>query len=329
MSRISIKPTFSFLFYEAKKMSTPLKWIFSLICTVYIIYKITYSQQGLSEWLVLGHQKTIGLFLVAALMPMNWLLEGLKWKTLLAKQEQMSLNEATKSVLIGVASGIFTPNRVGEFAGKIISLKNTAPIIGIKLNLLAGAAQLLATLFFGTVALFFIQEIAINKSVLILFSILLIAIAAYVYCNSKGLFNVINKISGNKIGSSENELPEQRTLFLILLLSFIRYAVFCTQFVLLLYFSGIQLPLILLAGLVSITFLIGTIIPTFALSEIAVRGSVAVFIIGAFSNQEAIILFASFLLWIINIALPALLGCFYFVRLKQLGNTSPKQDDAI
>ena len=157
----------------------------------------------------------------------------------------------------------------------------------------------------------------------------MIAIAAYVYCNSKGLFNVINKISGNKIGSSENELPEQRTLFLILLLSFIRYAVFCTQFVLLLYFSGIQLPLILLAGLVSITFLISTIIPTFALSEIAVRGSVAVFIIGAFSNQEAIILFASFLLWIINIAFPALLGCFYFVRIKQFGNASSKQDDAI
>ncbi len=310
-------------------MSTPLKWIFSLICIVYIIYKIAYSQQGLSEWFVFSSQKTIGLFLVAALMPLNWMLEGLKWKKLLAKQEALSLKEATQSVLIGVASGIFTPNRVGEFAGKIVSLKKTSPATGIKLNIVAGAAQLLATLCFGTIALFFVEEITINKSLLILFSILFIGAATYIYTNSKGLFNIINKISGNKIGSSENESIESKTLFLILLLSFIRYAVFCTQFVLLLYFSGIQLPLILLAGLVSITFLISTIIPTFALSEIAVRGSVAVFIIGAFSNQEAIILFASFLLWIINIAFPALLGCFYFVRLKQFGNASSKQDDAI
>lgn len=308
-------------------MATLLKGVLLIVCVTYIVFKITHSQQHLSEWFALGPEKTAGLLVTLALMPLNWILEGLKWKILLAKQqERISLKDATVSVLIGVAAGIFTPNRVGEFAGKVVSLKNTPSSTVIKLNILAGTAQSLATLFFGTIALCFIHEIAINKPVLILFSALLISIATYIYTKSNWLFKLFNKLSSNKIHYPEIELIEPRTKVLILGLSFVRYAVFAAQFILLLHFSGIHLSLITLAGLVSVTFLISTIMPTFALSEIAVRGSVAVFVIGSLSNQEAIILADSFLLWIINIALPALFGCLCFMQLKPLSNRSSSKD---
>jgi len=57
-------------------------------------------------------------------------------------------------------------------------------------------------------------------------------------------------------------------------------------------------------------------IPTLLISEIGVRGAVAVFVFGTISNLEIQIIMASILLWLINIALPALIGIFNLKEIK-------------
>ncbi|MFA6401838.1 MAG: hypothetical protein WCX31_09470 [Salinivirgaceae bacterium] len=59
-----------------------------------------------------------------------------------------------------------------------------------------------------------------------------------------------------------------------------------------------------------------TFIPTFALAELGVRGSVAVLVIGTLSPLSSAIIAASVLLWIINLALPALVGAQFLYRFK-------------
>jgi len=58
------------------------------------------------------------------------------------------------------------------------------------------------------------------------------------------------------------------------------------------------------------------VIPTITIAEPGVRGSLSLLIFGVFSTNEAGILAASLTLWIINLAIPALLGALYLAALK-------------
>jgi hypothetical protein len=51
-------------------------------------------------------------------------LEILKWQNLVSSFKPISVAEATKQVLAALTAGIFTPNGVGEYAGKAIFLTN-------------------------------------------------------------------------------------------------------------------------------------------------------------------------------------------------------------
>jgi hypothetical protein len=66
----------------------------------------------------------------------------------------------------------------------------------------------------------------------------------------------------------------------------------------------------------ALTFLSMSIIPTIALTEIGVRGSVAIYFFGFLSENVVGIMTASFALWIINLVVPAILGVFFVYQLK-------------
>ncbi|MAJ89900.1 MAG: hypothetical protein CMD08_01295, partial [Flavobacteriales bacterium] len=59
-----------------------------------------------------------------------------------------------------------------------------------------------------------------------------------------------------------------------------------------------------------------SIIPTIAITEIGVRGSVALFFFGLVSNNVVGILSATFVMWIINLVFPALIGMIFIFSLK-------------
>jgi len=64
--------------------------------------------------------------------------------------------------------------------------------------------------------------------------------------------------------------------------------------------------------------MIASFIPTILISEIGVRGSVALFVFGTVSNMDIQIILSSVLLWLINVALPALIGLINLNDLKIL-----------
>lgn len=105
-------------------------------------------------------------------------------------------------------------------------------------------------------------------------------------------------------------------LIKILGFSVLRYIVFSVQFVIMLQMMHIDLGFLFLFGLVTVIYLVLTIIPTLAiLTELPVRGSVAIYIIGQYSQEHLGILCASFSIWLLNLVLPAIIGSasiFYF-----------------
>ena len=102
----------------------------------------------------------------------------------------------------------------------------------------------------------------------------------------------------------------------ILLFSVARYVVFTTQFFILLLVFGVEISYLDAIVLIMIMLFVISIIPTIAITEIGVRGSVAISLFGLISFNTIGIISATLVLWIINLLLPALIGTFFIFSLK-------------
>jgi hypothetical protein len=329
MSRVSIKTAAAPLAGFVKTANLLIKWAVVIACLTFIVLRISDKPGELYSWVALSlHPFALLILLcVSCMMFLNWMLEARKWQFLLRGHEDISLSSSLKGVFSGVAAGIFTPNRVGEFAGKIFSLKHTDTVTAVALNYVAGLGQLLITLLAGSIALLLVTALPFNGPVLVFLSFLLSGIFLFLYFNPARFFHFLKSVPGlAPFAKKALSIPfTARQLGYLLFLSLARYLVFSSQFILLLYIHQVNAPVFMLFMLVSVTFLLSTIIPTFALTEIAVRGSMAVLIIGSVSGNEAGILSSSIWLWVINLAVPALIGCAFINRLTFFKTATPDE----
>ena len=104
----------------------------------------------------------------------------------------------------------------------------------------------------------------------------------------------------------------------ILLISLLRYSVFCIQYYFLFLAFNIQTTPLVLFSLISSTFLLTTLIPSFFFGKLFVRESAAVFIFSLANISVTIVLVVAFLLWLINLAIPAIFGSFFWLKQKHV-----------
>jgi hypothetical protein len=107
-----------------------------------------------------------------------------------------------------------------------------------------------------------------------------------------------------------------QNLLLITGISLLRYVVFCAQFFFMLQFFGVQLTVLTALLAIPTNYLFVTFTPSLSFSEVAVRSSYAVLIIGALSGQVVNIAFAGVCIWAVNFAIPMLAGSVVMLRRK-------------
>jgi len=96
--------------------------------------------------------------------------------------------------------------------------------------------------------------------------------------------------------------------------AWLRYGLYSIQYYAILRFYGIDLPLdAALAGVGSI-YLLQTAIPLPPVLALLARGEIALLIWGIWGANALSILAASYTLFVLNLAFPALLGLFYIVK---------------
>lgn len=316
----------------------------SLLAISYIVYRLW----GLSSSGFIGFFEKIiasdntwylGIAMLL-LMPLNWGLESYKWKRLVRYSEKISLATAFKAVVGGITAGIFTPNRIGEFVGRVFVLKNTDPLKGLFVTLTGSISQLLTTVLTGTVAYtifapIYLSQLLPGNEWIVRFTILALDVASilflFLYFNISLLSN-LGRLLPQKyllfLGDSIKvfELMPNAELAKLLGLSVCRFMVFFTQFYLALHLFGTQISLWQALMVIPVIYLVLAAVPTVALTEIGIRGSVSVFLFGLTApaghmpaNAALAVISASTLLWIVNIALPALVGVWVVFKLKFFG----------
>lgn len=316
-----------------KFISIFIKIAITLMAFYYIYYKIFVRADYLtiSDFFQSVFNKSFFFYLsiVVLLMFLNWLIEAFKWKILIQTIENISVAKSLIAVFCGVTVSIFTPNRVGEIFGRIFMIQSTEKIKTAALTTIGSIAQFMITILCGITSwLFFIKifyptdAIANSFLYIIISTFFGISIIAFIWAfiNPGVWLFLLNKISFKKEFVdkiiSAIEILEKPELFFVMMLSLLRYIVFSIQFYVLLKIFGVYISLFQAAILIPLTFLAITAIPTLAFTELGVRGSASILFIGMISSNHIGIITASFLLWIINVAFPALIGIPFVYRLK-------------
>lgn len=267
------------------------------------------------------------IFIVVLLMFVNWMLESLKWKFMIRKIEAISFFTSFRAIFSGITVSSFTPNRIGEYGGRVFCLEKSDRIQAVFITILCSMAQLLTTIIFGSFAFFILNEqfledqyfiIEISRfSLIVLFLLNILFVLAYF--NIAYLINFLWKFSFfNFLRQYINviSLFNFKDLLVTFLYSVFRYLVFSIQFLILLHVFNVDILLYDAILSVMLVFFFITLTPTITIAEIGVRGSMALLVFLKFSTNVIGILSSTFLLWIINLIIPAIIGSFFIFSLK-------------
>jgi uncharacterized membrane protein YbhN (UPF0104 family) len=271
-----------------------------------------------SDWMKIGSQFTVLSFLgIVSLSLINWILEILKWQNLVSYLHQISFKESMKQTLGSLTASIFTPNRIGEYGAKMLYFDKKDAKKIVLLNLIGNSTQMIVTTFFGVFGLVitglhleFFRGIYTEILVIALLLIILLTLA-YVFRNREFIYG----FTFAKLIVKIKEVPRNiyRTNFQ---LATLRYFIFSHQFYFLLVLFGVSISYPTALATLFVMYFIASIVPTIHLMDVVIKGSVAVFLFGKLGVNEWIVVSITFLMWLLNLVLPVVIGSFFVMRFK-------------
>ena len=332
MNRTKIRKTYNLLIQLA-----------ILVLTYYFIYVQVFEKSDLQRVFEAVKEGWDGklfaeiLALLVVLMFVNWGIEAAKWRYMIGKIERVGFFKSFYAVLTGVAVSSFTPNRIGEYFGRVFVLDQASRVEGTLITIVGSMSQLLVTIITGSAALLvfipfwpgphaYLQGYLLYMVSVVV--ILLVMVLTGLYLNISFLSSLRDKILKNKLKKLRRFFRvfgfyHSRELFAVLGMSFFRYLVFASQFYILLRLFSVEIPYHEAMMIISLVFFVMAIIPTVLITELGIRGSVSLYFFGIYfagtaQDAEMVnfgVFAASTLLWIINVGIPAVIGTLFIFRL--------------
>jgi len=270
------------------------------------------------QFFVLFSENSWLLLMLLLFTDANWLLEIFKWKTLASNEKKITFFEAYKQCFASLTASLITPNRIGEYGAKALYFEKKHRKKVMVLNLIGNLSQLTITIFFGIFGMFFLNfyfEVDIfsfntGKFLLVLNVLLLLYLIGKYFGITKKLTELTIKIF-----NYTKELPLKIQLK-TLAYSLFRYLVFSHQFYFFLQLFHIEAPYFMLMSLIFSTYFIASVIPSLAIFDWVIKGSVAVFIFGLIDANPITIVTIITFMWLLNFAVPAILGSIFVLNFK-------------
>lgn len=275
----------------------------------------------------LSSSNWIYLVVCVLLMPINWLVESIKWRTLVLPWKQISPWAAIKAIYAGISVGLVTPARIGEYGGRLLLIQGEDRSKSIPATLVSSVSQNLSNVIGGYLGamIFCFCYFSVNRFVYIAGSILgllaIIVITTLFFNLSKFSFQWFDQWKWGKFLNKQAHVLshyDRPILQRVLALSHLRYLIYSTQYVLVLYFLGIELSILAAFSGVAVIYLLQSGIPLPPMLSVVARGELAVIIWSVFTANVGGILVATFGLWVINLVIPALLGLLIVLNVNTL-----------
>lgn len=300
----------------------------------FIVYRQIHQQHNWKDafrkiYAAINGKQQWKLAAVAALMFCNWGIEARKWQIAIRTLQPVTFGRAFKAIFAGAAVASFTPNRVGDYFGRMLFLEHGKKMSSISPTIVCSMAQMIITFAAGAGGIWWFARIqnaqatATYLSSGIVFTVsFYISVAATlfisaVYFGFKPIVRFLNRWLSRYF--PRISIPagfSGRDLLMILLLSLLRYTVFIVQYYLLFsLFAPIGAGQV--ASGVSMMFVLMAIIPTLTfITDIGVRWETGIQVFSVFTPNTTGIFAVSLGIWLINLIIPALIGSLLILRMK-------------
>ncbi len=312
-----------------KQLSYLFKAIILVLAFTFIYHAFLKKGEDLKRFEILmdavgNTQVWIVMSLVFGLMFVNWLLEAMKWQFITRHLAQITYWEAVECVFCGLTWAIFTPNRLGEYGGRVMFLPPRRRIHGMFAMAVGSFGQNVITNVLGTIGIlwFTIRFLNFNSwaiAAFILIGIGYIALFLVFYFNIKWLVFLLNKISFlRKYHRFFDVLGQYKFVELldIMLFCLARFFAFSCQYYILIHLFIPQIPAYEILLLTFIVFFIQSALPSLDLLDVAVRSAVSATVFSYVTNQQIAVIAVFASIWLINLIIPAILGSVFIFKLN-------------
>lgn len=319
---------------QKKILSYIIKATVVVLASIFIYKKLS-NDQNLKNFLKIINDLATGkvwliMTIVFLLMFVNWFIESLKWQYIMLKIEKISFIKAVESVFCGLTWGIFTPNRLGEYGGRIFFLSPRKRIQGIVAMVVGNISQMVLVYVFGSLALLWFIFNFIPLSPIILFSLVVLTFFFVLfftifYFNIHWLERLLDSIKYlkrfKKFFSVINRY-HKKELSRIILYSFSRFLVFTSQYLFVFYLLIPEIAFYEAALMIFIMFFVQAALPSLDLLDVGVRSLTATYLFSFITHQEIAVMATVALIWFVNLIIPAILGSIFVFKLNFFGSSS-------
>ena len=302
------------------------------MAAVFIYHRVS-NKHDLKQFeiLLFGMDHTKVIIVMSAvflMMLLNWGLEAAKWKYLAQRLTSISLWSSIEAVFCGLTWAIFTPNRIGEYGGRILFLPQRKRIHGIFAMAVGAFGQNVITNVLGVIALMWFTGafLHINRG---LYLAMLIIAAAFIllivlfYFNIKWMVSLLNSIKFLHKFHRFFDIMGRYTfteLLRIMVYCLARFTVFSFQYYLIIHLLIPNISLFDVLMLIFILFFIQSALPSLDLLDIGVRTMTAGVLFAYVTDQKIAVMAAVSAIWLINLIIPAILGSVFVFKLNFFDN---------
>ena len=240
----------------------------------------------------------------------NWLLEIFKWKKLALIEKKITFFDAYKQCFASLTASIITPNRIGEYGAKALYFEKRIRKKIMLLNLIGNLSQLTITILFGILGFFFLVKVYSYQfpeiNILKTFLIILIPVIIYIFRNKLKLYKIESYLKSISM----------KVYLETIALSFLKYVIFSHQFIFLLRIFSVEIDYFTALNLLFCMYFMASIIPSIAIFDWAIKGSIAVWLFSFADVNEITIITITVIMWMLNFAFPAIIGSIFVLNFK-------------
>jgi len=320
---------------SAKKIfSYLLKAVILVLAGLFIYHRVNNNNNLKQFETLISHisrnQVLTTMTFVVLLMVVNWVLESFKWQYLAKTLVSISIWEAIEAVFCGLTWAIFTPNRIGEYGGRVMFLPNRKRIHGVFAmavgsfgqNVITNITGLLASLWFIYYFLHINTWLYLGIAVLVIAFLILLNIF---YFNIKWLVGILDRIrflqKYRRFFDIMGRYSHQE-LLTVIGYSLARFFVFSFQYYLVIHLLLPELPFFQMMMTVIVFIFIQSAMPSLDLLDIGVRSFTAAHLFSYITNQQLAIIAAVSSIWLVNLIIPAALGSVFVLKLRFFDRTA-------
>jgi len=296
-----------------------------VIATLYFIYYRLFFNKNLdistlkNQIIKAVFKDYSSIIILLSLTILNWFVEILKWQVLVSKIKKINLFEAMKQSLTAHTAALSTPNRIGEYGIKAIYFNKKDRKKIMLLNLIHHMLQMTVTIIFGIIGAIYLKvhyNIDLPKLRLRKIIYYTTAIILFIFSGKKIINKKIRNFYVDKIIGFIKSTPK-KILYKAFILSVIKYVIFVHQFVYLAYLFKVKINYTQFLLLLFAYYFFASILPSIPIFDWLIKGSIAIMILQNEDINDVTTTIITTIMWLLNFALPAILGSYFILKFKK------------